>query len=103
MEPDKIFVYGILRTKEEENEAILKGYRKFYRTHATIEKRPFENCFVVGEILPVDEETIAKYDMIEGVDSGYYHRMIVEATYPDGTEVPVWVYQQVADKEKDSE
>ena len=97
---EKVFTYGILRTGEEDKQAILPGFRKFYRTHATITKD--ENSFVVGEIHEVDDKMLGQWDLIEGLDTGYYHRMSVTARWPNGEDVEVWVYQQTQDKEEDN-
>jgi len=96
---DKVFVYGILRTGDEDRGAILPGYKKFYRTHATITAD--EDSFVIGELIDVNDEMLHEFDMIEGVDQGYYHKFRVTVLKPDGTEDESWVYQQVVDKNEE--
>ena len=45
---NKIFVYGILRDCYDYTPATLNGYKKFYRTHATIVE-DIEICVVMIE------------------------------------------------------
>ena len=46
---------------------------------------------MVVEVLNVDEQDIANYDIYEGIDSGLYERRIVKA-YNDKEEVEAWMY-----------
>lgn len=101
MKEHKVFTYGILRGTDRDKEAILMDYRKFYRAHASIVEDP--GCFVVGEVHDVNDEELAHWDMIEGVDQDYYHRFKVNVLNPDGTTDETWAYQQVVDKEEEDD
>jgi len=100
-ENDFLFTYGIFRDRTnsiKNKEGILKGYQKIHRTHSSI--KPNKNSFVIGSILTVTPKNLKMYDYIEGVQEDYYHRFKAKATLPDGSTLPVWVYQQSVDKEE---
>ena len=97
----KVFVYGILVGRYNGVPAILEGYEKFFRGHATIRRN--EEYFVRGELIDVSEETLAEFDRIEGVAVGYYHRFKTTVfTLDEEPHKDVWVYQQCEDKEDDA-
>ena len=93
-----VFVYGILVGRPEYGgvPAVLEGYERFVRGHASIRKNG--GCYVSGELLDVDDVTLALFDRVEGVAAGYYHRFKVTVFDLDETPHEAWVYQQVADR-----
>jgi gamma-glutamylcyclotransferase (GGCT)/AIG2-like uncharacterized protein YtfP len=91
---NKIFVYGILRDCYDYTPATLNGYKKFYRTHATIVE-DIESK-VEGQLIEVDENEFRNIDRIEG-NGSYYWRFETTCNTTKGNE-DCWVYQQIMDK-----
>lgn len=91
---NKVFVYGIL--KDGSTPAILPNYNMLYRGCASIVASP--GAMVVGELRLVGDKKLANFDLIEGVDNGYYHRMRVIVCDNKGVIHKAWVYQQLEDK-----
>jgi len=98
----KCFVYGILVGGFNGVPAVLYDYERFVRGHASVRFRGDypDEYLTVGELLDVDEFQLARFDVIEGVEVGYYHRFKVQVEdYEGKIHDDVWVYQQVEDQE----
>lgn len=77
----KVFVYGTLRPKGAEATHILYDY-EMYNYHNRfpyiVESVAFDDVFVRGNVLTVDDKQLAQLDRIEGVERGLYTRETVE-------------------------
>jgi len=92
MKIPKLAVYGTLRSGNRDTWKV-DGYDLFFPGHrrfpvAMLNKGSKD---MVVEVLNVDEQDIANYDIYEGIDSGLYERRIVRA-YNDKEEVEAWMY-----------
>ncbi len=92
MKKDKLAVYGTLRDGNKDT-WIVDGYDLFFPGHRRFPAAmPNEKSTgLVVEILDVDEQDIASYDVYESVESGLYERRRVKAV-KDNEEVEAWMY-----------
>lgn len=92
MKIHKLFVYGILLdTHSSKQPAVLKGFKKIIKGHATIIKD--DKSYVNGQIIEINDDEFKRIDEIEGFPY-YYDRFKTKVKTPKGIEV-AWVYHMV--------
>ncbi|RLD74814.1 MAG: hypothetical protein DRJ15_17875, partial [Bacteroidetes bacterium] len=70
----KVFVYGILVGWNGLGiTAMLKGYTRYMR-NGYYDIKVERKGFVIGELLEISEDELSVFDLIEGVDKGFYKR-----------------------------
>ena len=92
MKIDKLAVYGTLRDGKKDT-WIVDGYDLYFPGHRNYPAAmPNEDATgLVVEILDVDEQDIAGYDVYESVGMGLYERRKVTAKKND-KEIEAWMY-----------
>jgi len=93
---NKLFVHGILKGRKGARKAQLYGYKQFMRGFSTFTVDL--DSVIYGELIEVDDETLAEFDIVEGVANNYYHRFLTQVITEDNEICDAWVYQQVEDK-----
>lgn len=102
-----VFVYGSSRRGQVEscggraqfvNLACVEGYRlyrlSFLERSYAIPVDPGESVLPLsGEVYEIDEECLLEMDLQHRISEGLYERVMVEASFADGSLAQVWIYE----------
>jgi gamma-glutamylcyclotransferase (GGCT)/AIG2-like uncharacterized protein YtfP len=95
-----VFVYGTLRSGQQNHDrllaghepspAVLDGYELRLGAWPWIRAAP--DSSVVGEVVAVGADVLARLDLLEDVAGGWYHRERLAVRLADGSRVEAWAY-----------
>ena len=86
-----VFVYGILKRRPDAKPGKVAGFRMFDYGGFPAAVPSGDTDVLVGELIHVDDETVERFDMIEGYPN-FYDRQGVKVETEDGEVVDAEMY-----------
>ncbi len=89
-----VFVYGILKGRENAEKGTVKGFRLIDMGSFPAAIPSNEGHNICGELIFVDDDTITRFDMIEGAPSFYRREKVEVDTGQELVEAEMYVVNE---------